>query len=89
MMMMMIDSPMTFYIYEHYFSCTQNKDFEGPEGECPPLLMKVHGGPTSSCSPCLDLKKQFFTSRGFALLDVDYRGSTGYGTEYRNALKTK
>ena len=86
---MMIDSPMTFYIYEHYFSCTQNKDFEGPEGECPPLLMKVHGGPTSACSPCLDLKKQFFTSRGFALLDVDYRGSTGYGTEYRNALKTK
>ena len=77
------------YIPLNLSVATQNKDFEGPEGEYPPLLMKVHGGPTSACSPCLDLNKQFFTSRGFALLDVDYRGSTGYGTEYRNSLKKK
>jgi len=67
----------------------QNKDHEGSEGEKPPLLVKVHGGPTNACSPTLDLTKQFFTSRGFAVLDVNYRGSTGYGREYRDSLKTK
>jgi len=67
----------------------QNKDYQGPDGDKPPLLVKVHGGPTSACSQTLDLKKQFFTSRGIAVLDVNYRGSTGYGREYRDALKTK
>lgn len=72
-----------------YYYPPQNKLYKGPEEQYPPLLVKVHGGPTSASSPILDLKKQFFTSRGFALLDVNYRGSTGYGTIYRNALKNK
>ena len=60
--------------------------FEGPTGERPPLLVRSHGGPTGAASPTLNLDIQFWTSRGFALVDVDYRGSTGYGREYRRRL---
>ena len=67
----------------------QNKDYQGPDSEKPPLLVNVHGGPTLACSTTLDLGKQYFTSRGFAVLDVNYRGSAGYGREYRDSLKTK
>jgi dipeptidyl aminopeptidase/acylaminoacyl peptidase len=59
----------------------------GPSNERPPLLVITHGGPTGATSDVLDPKIQFWTSRGFAVLDVDYSGSTGYGRPYRDRLK--
>jgi len=64
----------------------KNGDFDGPDGEKPPLLVKSHGGPTGSASTALDLGIQFWTSRGIGVLDVNYGGSTGYGREYRERL---
>jgi dipeptidyl aminopeptidase/acylaminoacyl peptidase len=58
----------------------------GPEGEKPPLIVKSHGGPTSMATADLNLGIQFWTSRGFAWLDVNYGGSTGYGRAYRERL---
>ena len=63
-----------------------NPDFAGPDGEKPPLIVLSHGGPTSNASTALDLVKQLLTSRGIAVVDVDYGGSTGYGREYRQRL---
>ena len=57
--------------------------------ETPPLIVICHGGPTGQSSIDLDPKKQFWTSRGFALLDVNYSGSTGYGRKYRERLNKK
>ena len=57
-----------------------------PPDSPPPLLVRPHPGPTSQTRPRLDPDVQFFTSRGFAVADVDYRGSTGYGRVYRQAL---
>ena len=73
-------------VYGFYYS-PRNKDFKGPEEEKPPLIVMVHGGPTSSTSTSLDLKKQFWTSRGFAVFDINYGGSSGYGRGYRERLK--
>jgi dipeptidyl aminopeptidase/acylaminoacyl peptidase len=64
-----------------------NPEVTGPDGERPPLLVLVHGGPTGAASAVLDLAVQYWTSRGFCVADVDYRGSTGHGRRYRDALK--
>ena len=64
-----------------------NRDFEAPEGERPPLLVKSHGGPTAAASQALSLSIQYWTSRGIGVLDVNYGGSTGFGREYRDRLK--
>ena len=64
----------------------RNPDFEGPAGTRPPLLVISHGGPTSQADTGLDLTVQFWTSRGIAVVDVNYAGSTGYGREYRDLL---
>jgi dipeptidyl aminopeptidase/acylaminoacyl peptidase len=64
----------------------KNKDYVAPEGELPPLLVKSHGGPTAAASASLSLRVQYWTSRGFAYLDVNYGGSAGYGREYRQRL---
>ena len=58
-----------------------------PDGELPPFLVNVHGGPTAQAYPVLSLEKAFFTSRGIGVIDVNYGGSSGYGREYRNRLR--
>lgn len=64
-----------------------NKRFIGPPNEKPPLLVMCHGGPTSAAEPYLQLMIQYWTSRGIAVADVNYRGSTGYGRLFRNRLR--
>jgi len=64
-----------------------NPELTGPDGELPPFVVHVHGGPTSHSFPVLSLEKAFFTSRGIGIIDVNYGGSTGYGREYRNRLR--
>ena len=65
----------------------ENPEFEAPEGERPPLIVESHGGPTSHATPALDREFLYWTSRGFGVVDVNYRGSSGYGREYRNKLR--
>ncbi len=63
-----------------------NADFEAPPGELPPLIVQSHGGPTSHATPALDREFLFWTSRGIGVVDVNYRGSSGYGRPYRQRL---
>jgi dipeptidyl aminopeptidase/acylaminoacyl peptidase len=69
-----------------YFYRPTNPAFRGPDEERPPLVVKGHGGPTSETTPDLKAAIQFFTSRGFGVVDVNYGGSTGYGRAYRERL---
>ncbi len=64
-----------------------NREFRGPDGERPPLVVTSHGGPTAQASTAFQVGVQLFTSRGFGVLDVDYGGSTGYGQAYRERLE--
>jgi dipeptidyl aminopeptidase/acylaminoacyl peptidase len=69
-----------------YFYPPTNAAFEAPDGERPPLIVMSHGGPTAESTPKLDLGIQYFTTRGFGVVDVNYGGSTGYGRAYRERL---
>uniref|UniRef100_A0A0E0DYV6 Peptidase S9 prolyl oligopeptidase catalytic domain-containing protein n=1 Tax=Oryza meridionalis TaxID=40149 RepID=A0A0E0DYV6_9ORYZ len=72
-----------------YFYPPSNPNFQGLPDEKPPLLVKTHGGPTAETRGILDLSVQYWTSRGWAYLDVNYGGSTGFGREYRERLLGK
>jgi dipeptidyl aminopeptidase/acylaminoacyl peptidase len=64
----------------------RNRDATGADGERPPLIVMSHGGPTSEATPGFSLEMQFWTSRGFAVVDVNYGGSSGFGRDYRQRL---
>ena len=68
------------------FYAPTNPDFVGPEGERPPVIVAIHGGPTAMARSQLQIQTQFWTSRGIAVVDVNYRGSTGFGRTYRREL---
>jgi dipeptidyl aminopeptidase/acylaminoacyl peptidase len=70
-----------------FYYAPKNRDFQAPTDERPPLLVKIHGGPTAATSATFNLGIQYWTSRGIAILDVNYGGSTGYGRDYRERLK--
>ncbi len=72
-------------VHAFYYAPT-HVDYRGQDDEKPPLIVMSHGGPTAATSSTFNLGIQFWTSRGFAVVDVNYRGSTGYGREYRQQL---
>jgi dipeptidyl aminopeptidase/acylaminoacyl peptidase len=66
-----------------------NKQYKAPTNERPPLIVMIHGGPTSQARSDFSLAKQYWTSRGYALFDINYAGSTGYGRAYRQLLNNQ
>ncbi|CAH1774645.1 unnamed protein product [Owenia fusiformis] len=74
--------------YGYYYPPT-NEDYAGPKNSTPPLVIRIHGGPTQATRDTFLMLFQFWTSRGWGILDVNYRGSTGYGREYRQKLYNK
>lgn len=82
-----VDFPTTGgHVAHGFFYEPRNARYVGPAGERPPLIVIGHGGPTAASDASLNLKIQFWTQRGFAVFDVNYRGSTGFGRPYRDAL---
>jgi dipeptidyl aminopeptidase/acylaminoacyl peptidase len=73
-------------VHAHVYA-PHNPLAQAPDDERPPFIVFVHGGPTSSSPPSLDLEYAYFTSRGIGVIDVEYGGSTGYGREYRERLR--
>jgi dipeptidyl aminopeptidase/acylaminoacyl peptidase len=69
-----------------FYYAPKNKDYEGPADEKPPLMVRCHGGPTSAVGSSFNLEYQYWTSRGFAIVDVNYGGSSGFGRAYRLRL---
>ena len=63
-----------------------NSQYDAPAGTAPPLVVMIHGGPTAGAEPRFSLATQFWTTRGFAVVDVDYGGSSGYGRAFRDEL---
>ena len=83
-----IDFPGADGLISHgFYYAPENPDYSGPADELPPLVVFVHGGPTAHVTTALDLQIQLFTSRGIAVVDLNYGGSTGYGREYRDRLR--
>jgi len=72
-----------------FYYAPRNRDFAGPTGARPPLLVKSHGGPTGATSTIFSASIQYWSSRGIAVLDVNYGGSTGYGRAYMDRLYDK
>jgi dipeptidyl aminopeptidase/acylaminoacyl peptidase len=70
-----------------WFYPPRGSSVTGPDADRPPLITMIHGGPTSAARPWFALAYQFWTTRGFAIVDVDHRGSTGYGTAFRRLLE--
>lgn len=69
-----------------FFYAPNHSQYAGMENELPPVITICHGGPTGATDCGLNLKIQYWTNRGFAVVDINYRGSTGFGRDYRNAL---
>jgi dipeptidyl aminopeptidase/acylaminoacyl peptidase len=80
------DGPDGRDVHAHVYP-PRNPDVTAPDGELPPYVVFVHGGPTADAPPALDLEYAYFTSRGIGIIDVEYGGSTGYGREYRERLR--
>ena len=86
-----VAEPVTYRIGDRdvhaFYYAPKNPEVAAPSDEKPPLIVISHGGPTGATTDVLDAKIQFWTSRGFAMLDVNYSGSTGYGRAYRDRLR--